>query len=111
MQYPRVLIFGQPFNDFSGGGITLTNLFKGWPKSKIAVTFIGHGLFNVTTDVCDTYYQLGKNEHKWIFPFNLIQRKFESGLRVYNQNAPKVPVNFFQAGIRYKIVNNFFIPS
>lgn len=110
MQYPRVLIFGQPFNDFSGGGITLTNLFKGWPKSKIAVTFIGHGLFNVTTDVCDTYYQLGKNEHKWIFPFNLIQRKFESGLRVYNQNAPKVPVNFFQAGIRYKIVNNFFYP-
>lgn len=88
----------------------MTNLFKGWPKSKIAVTFIGHGLFNVTTDVCDTYYQLGKNEHKWIFPFNLIQRKFESGLRVYNQNAPKVPVNFFQAGIRYKIVNNFFYP-
>ena len=74
------------------------------------MTFIGHGLFNVTTDVCDTYYQLGKNEHKWIFPFNLIQRKFESGLRVYNQNATKVPVNFFQAGIRYKIVNNFFYP-
>jgi len=110
MQYPRVLIFGQPFNDFSGGGITLTNLFKGWPKGKIAVTFIGHGLFNVTTDVCDTYYQLGRDEHKWIFPFNLIQRKFESGLRVYNQSAPKVPVNFFQAGIRYKIVNNFFYP-
>ena len=110
MQYPRVLIFGQPFNDFSGGGITLTNLFKGWPKDKIAVTFIGHGLLNVTTDVCDTYYQLGRGEHKWIFPFNLIQRRFESGLRVYNQSAPKVPVNFFQAGKRYKIVNKFFYP-
>lgn len=110
MQYPRVLIFGQPFNDFSGGGITLTNLFKGWPKSKIAVTFIGHGLFNVTTDVCDTYYQLGRYEHKWIFPFNLIQRKFESGVRVYNQNVPKIPVNFFQTGLRYKIVNNLFYP-
>ena len=110
MQYPRILIFGQPFNDFSGGGITLTNLFKGWPKSEIAVTFIGHGLFNVTTDVFDTYYQLGKDEHKWIFPFNLIQRKFESGLRVYCQSEPKVPINFFQAGIRYKIVNNFFYP-
>lgn len=110
MEYPRVLIFGQPFNDFSGGGITLTNLFKGWPKGKIAVTFIGHGLFNVTTDVCDTYYQLGKDEHKWIFPFNLIQRKFESGLRDYSQSAPKVPVNFFQTGLRYKIVNKVFYP-
>ncbi len=78
--YPRILIFGQPFNLYSGGGITLTNLFKGWPQDKIAVTAIGHVLQKTTTDVCRIYYQLGKGEQRWIFPFNLIQRSFPSGL-------------------------------
>jgi len=87
MSYPKVLIFGQPFNDYSGGGITLTNLFKGWPKDKIAVTYIGHGLENVTTDVCGTYYQLGKEEHKWKFPFNLMQREFPSGLKTFKEKT------------------------
>lgn len=109
MSFPKVLIFGQPFNSFSGGGITLTNLFKGWPKDKIAVTYIGHGLLNVTTDVCDTNYQLGKEEHKWKFPFNLIQRKFPSGLKSFDKKV-EVPVNFIQTGLRYKIVNSLFYP-
>jgi glycosyltransferase involved in cell wall biosynthesis len=109
MSFPRVLIFGQPFNNFSGGGITLTNLFKGWPKDKIAVTYLGHGLLNVTADTCDTYYQLGKEEHKWKFPFNLMQRKFPSGLKSF-EGKKEVPVNSIQKGLRYKVVNNFFYP-
>jgi glycosyltransferase involved in cell wall biosynthesis len=107
--FPKVLIFGQPFNNYSGGGITLTNLFKGWPKDKIAVTYIGHGLFNATTDVCDTYYQLGKEEHKWKLPFNLFQRKFPSGLKSFEEKA-EVPINFIQTGIRYRLVNRVFYP-
>jgi len=78
--YPRILIFGQPFNHYSGGGITLTNLFKGWPQNKIAVTATGHVLQKTTTDICRTYYQLGKDEQRWVFPLNLIQRSFPSGL-------------------------------
>jgi hypothetical protein len=35
--YPKILIFYQPFNSYSGGGITLTNLFLGWPKERLAV--------------------------------------------------------------------------
>jgi glycosyltransferase involved in cell wall biosynthesis len=108
--YPKILIFGQPFNNFSGGGITLTNLFRGWPKDKLAVTFIGHGLLNVTTDVCDTYYQLGGEEHRWIFPFNLIQRKFKSGVKKFNENQQELPINSIQKGFRYKIVNGIFYP-
>lgn len=110
MTFPRILIFGQPFNDFSGGGITLTNLFKQWPKDKIAVTFIGHGLLNVTTDVCDTYYQLGEEEHKWIFPFNLFQRRFNSGLKSFASNGPLTPIKNIRSGLRYKIVNSYFYP-
>ncbi len=109
MNYPKVFIFGQPFNNFSGGGITLTNLFKGWNKNKIAVAYLGHGLYNVTTDVCDTIYQLGYEEYKWMFPFNLIQRKFPSGLKIYDPD--KTPSFYLiQTGIRYKIVNSIFYP-
>jgi glycosyltransferase involved in cell wall biosynthesis len=110
MSFPRILIFGQPFNNFSGGGITLTNLFKGWPREKIAVAFIGHGLLNVTADVCNTYYQLGKEEHKWLFPLNLIQRKFASGLRIVDSSTIMIPPNYIQSGFRYKTVNKIFYP-
>jgi glycosyltransferase involved in cell wall biosynthesis len=108
--YPRVLIFGQPFNNYSGGGITLTNLFKGWPKDKIAVAYMGHGLYNVTTDVCDTYYQLGKEEHKWSFPLNLFQKSFPSGLKSI-VIATKPGSNRKKTGIRDKFINRFFYPA
>lgn len=80
----KALIFGQFFNNRHGGSLTLTNLVKGWPKDKIPVAFIGHGLINVTTDIFVTYYQLGCDEHKWIFPFNFIQRKFSSGHKIFS---------------------------
>mgnify|MGYP002515264152 FL=1 len=35
--YPRVLLLGHSFNNYTGMGITLTNLFAEWPKENIAV--------------------------------------------------------------------------
>jgi len=107
--YPKVLIFGQPFNNYSGGGITLTNLFKGWPKDRIAVAYMGHGLYNITTDVCDIYYQLGKEEHKWIFPLNLFQKSFPSGLKSVVTKTGS-PLSNNQKRVRNKFVNRFFYP-
>jgi len=109
MDYPRVLIIGQPFNNRHGGGITLTNLFKGWDKSKIAVADSGHMMNDVTRDVCDTYYQLGNEEYKWLFPFNLIQKKYKSGLKSFGEKSVH-PENETKNGIRYKLVNKFFYP-
>ena len=83
---PKVLIFGQSFNKNTGGGITLGNLFDGWPKDKIAVANIGHGMRDVDFSVCVNYYLLGKNEYKWMFPFNKLQRHFESGVITPNTN-------------------------
>lgn len=37
IKYPRILIFGHSFNNYTGMGITLTNLFADWPKGNIAV--------------------------------------------------------------------------
>ena len=49
--YPRILIIGPPFNNFTGGGITLSNLFKGWPKDRIAVASKDLVLSHITADV------------------------------------------------------------
>jgi glycosyltransferase involved in cell wall biosynthesis len=78
--YPKVLVFSQSFNNFSGGGITLTNLFLGWPKERIAVVTYNYMLVGISTDICDTYYQLGQEEIHWIFPFSLVRGKNQSGL-------------------------------
>ena len=91
MHLPRVLIVGQPFNNNSGGGITQANLFGGWEKDKIAVVSTVHMFNNLNTTICDTYYILGDKEYKWIFPFNLLQRKVASGLRKIDDQDTKQP--------------------
>ncbi len=70
--YPKILISGQYFHRNSGSGITLSNLFSGWDKKKIAdaASFI----ISPAYDVCDTYYQLGSSDFKLRFPFNLKRR-------------------------------------
>jgi glycosyltransferase involved in cell wall biosynthesis len=107
--YPRILIFGPPFNNFTGGGITLSNLFKGWAKNKIAVASTGHMLQDLATDVCDTYYLLGKNEQRWMFPFNRLQRPFPSGLITFN-NPSNVSGVRSKVSFRRILVDKYFYP-
>lgn len=59
--YPKVL-FVTPcaFNHTTGGGITFSNLFTGWPKDNIAT--IHNDVVPVTTDVCEKYYFLTRKE-------------------------------------------------
>jgi glycosyltransferase involved in cell wall biosynthesis len=107
--YPKILIFGAPFNNFYGGGITLSNLFKGWPKDKIAVAATGHVLQGVSFDVCDLYYRLGSDEQRWRFPLNLVQRSFPSGrVSPVKQINPKPRRKRIR--IRRILVNNIFYP-
>jgi glycosyltransferase involved in cell wall biosynthesis len=107
--YPRILIFGQSFTNSTGGGITISNLFKGWPKEKISVAVTGHASYNVSTEICDTYYQLGIEEYRWIFPFNLIQKPFPSGLKSFDQNSTVSVINK-KTGIREVLINKIFFP-
>ncbi len=108
--YPRILIFGQPFNNYTGGGITLSNLFKGWPKDKIAVAATGHVLQSVSTDVCNTYYLLGKEEQKWIFPFNYLQRTFPSGLMSFSKKEDLSEIQPRHVNTRKILVDKIFFP-
>ena len=59
--FPRVLfITSAAFNHVSGGGITFSNLFYGWPKDHIAT--VHNDITPVATDVCERYFRLGNRE-------------------------------------------------
>ena len=110
MELPKVLIIGQPFNNDTGGGITLSNLFKGWDRDKIAVACSGYSLLdNIDTEVCNTYYQLGEKEHKWSFPFNLLQRKYPSGLIQFGEKRIH-NLTISRSKLRISVIKNFCSP-
>ena len=110
MALPKVLIVGQPFNNDTGGGITLSNLFHGWDRDKLAVACSGYLLLdNIDTEVCNTYYQLGHKEHKWRFPFNYLQRKYFSGLLKFDEKRIQ-NLTIAKSKLRIKIIMNFFYP-
>ena len=74
MNYPRLLIINNySFNEFRGGGITLKNLFLGWPKDKIAFAHLSDS--KPMTSVCDKYYKIGYDESHYIFPINKLSNE------------------------------------
>jgi len=111
MSLPKVLILNQPFNTNSGGGVTLTNLFSGWDKDKLAVICSGR-LLDTTPklDLCDEYYQIGEQEHKWLFPFSLIKRKYPSGLVQFDTSASAKP-KVGKSKLRVNLIMKVFYPT
>src|ERR1017187_5091549 len=108
MDFPKVLILNQPFTYETGGGITLTNLFAGWPSEKVAVVCQSYLLKNSNTDICKRYYQLGHKEHKFMFPLNLIKRKHYSGpidLNEYKIGVPDKPKSKFRNKLIFRFLN------
>jgi glycosyltransferase involved in cell wall biosynthesis len=87
MDYIRVIILGETFRLNGGGGITMTNLFRDWPVSKIGVITDGIAETNPLTKY--SYYQLGDEEIKFPFPFNFAQNHVRSGPYSFNsKNSP-----------------------
>lgn len=111
MEFPKVLIFSQPFEKSTGGGITLSNLFKNWSKEKLAVACSGYLLsYNIDTDVCDNYYQLGYRETKWQFPFSIVQRKYASGPIKFSEKKKIQNVSLPKSEFRVKLIMKVLIP-
>lgn len=71
--YPRVLVVGQSFNRCCGGGVTLSNLFEGWPPDRLAAAALPGRVMD--RDVCDQQYVLGTDESVWAWPLSLIRRR------------------------------------
>lgn len=80
MTYPKVLIIGQVIDKKNGSGITLSNLFKGWPKDKLAVATSIYLNNDLDFSICETYYQLGYNNKQHPFPLNIFHPKIRCGI-------------------------------
>lgn len=108
MKIPKVLIIGQPFNNETGGGITLSNLFSGWGSENLAIVcspYLLNG--NTNTEACDNYYQLGHKEHLWVFPFNVLSKKYHSGpFEFKNQTS----ISSRSTSMRAKFVKGYLNP-
>ena len=110
MALPKVLIVNQPFVNDTGGGITLSNLFSGWDSEKLAVACSGYIMSpDIDANICNNYYQLGHKERKWIFPLNLVTRKYYSGpVRLTDKTQDNIVVK--KSKLRVKLIMNFLHP-
>ncbi len=111
---PKVLIIGQPFNDNTGGGITLTHLFHRWSSESLAVACSGY-LIDSHTDfeICNKYYQLGEKENQTFFPFSVMKRKYHSGpiVPLEGKNDSRHIVEHIpKQNLRLKLINELFVP-
>ncbi len=77
--YPKILVIGQPFHNKSGGGITISNLFKNFPKSNIALATDYKNVGRNDYTYCKNVYRLGNKEYKIFFPFSLVFKTGNSG--------------------------------
>jgi hypothetical protein len=106
----KILIISETFKSNSGGGITLTNLFKDYPKEYLANAVEAKEIYNISTDsVCGKFYSLGFEEKKVLKLFSFLQKKYPSGEYVF-QKPLKIGenVNKKSKSIRAHIIDSFF---
>ncbi len=61
MRLPRLLfVTSASFNGITGGGITFSNLFRGWPEDRLFT--VHNDPVPVSFDVCRNYYRLDRAE-------------------------------------------------
>src|ERR1019366_256858 len=60
--------------------------------------------------ICNNYYQLGEKEHKWIFPFNFLQKRFQSGVLKFDEAIVNGNIEHSTKTFRSKIVDDLFYP-
>ena len=76
-EHPRTLIVGRGFDQTSGAGITLSSLFRDWPRDRLAAACAASETMD--TSVCENYYALGSEEARWIWPLSRFGRSIPSG--------------------------------
>ena len=110
MIHPKVLIIGQVLDKKNGSGITLSNLFKGWPKDRLAVAtniFLdGH----VDFSTCEIYYQLGYNSKQHPFPLNIFHSKINCGpikRKLNNTENENKPVHQSRKSFGFQKIHSF----
>lgn len=108
----KILILNQPFDNQTGGGITLSNLFEGINPDQIAIVCAAQLVSNHTNfDKSNHYYQLGSMEQHWNFPFSQMSSKNFSGSIGKNQEKSKtLGSTLKKQSLKGKIVNEMVFP-
>jgi glycosyltransferase involved in cell wall biosynthesis len=110
MNYPKILIIGQSFNKKNGGGVTISNLFKDWPKDRLAVASNNNLYSDLDTSVCNTYYQLSYSGKLHPFPINIILPKINCGILPINSNTNSqteaTPVKAGKYKVMYRVITS-----
>ncbi len=76
-EYPRILVIsGHGFNKTTGGGVTFSNLFAGWPKDALAC--VHNDPEPTTNDVCERFFVLGTEELDLAPPFDRLRRGYRA---------------------------------
>ena len=95
--FPRILVVtGNNFNLVTGGGITLTNLFRGWPADRIAN--LHEDATPEDRSVCRNFYRLTEKEIRWVWPFSLLRRAYGCFKRVSAEKSAPAGVQGLSAG-------------
>lgn len=97
---PRVLfVTPASFNHLTGGGVTFSNLFAGWPNDRLAT--IHNDSVPTTSDVCSRYFVLGRNEIELVPPLNLVRmwRDRKRAEDVASGTAAPLPSNDAPGGL------------
>lgn len=72
-EFPSVLVVSpNSFNPYFGGGVTLTNLYREWPKDKIAI--LHSDTIPSDRTVCENEYRLTGEELEWKWPVSMVKR-------------------------------------
>jgi glycosyltransferase involved in cell wall biosynthesis len=70
--YPKVLVISSSsFNDYNGTGVTMSNLFREWPKDKLAVIH-SDNLFEPNREICLNNYKHGLGDRRIFLLSSLI---------------------------------------
>jgi hypothetical protein len=87
-EYPRVLIVGYDVVNATGTGVTMSCLFKEWPKHRIAIASSNMNIGE--SDFAGEYYRFGTLENRWVWPLSIIPRES------WKVSGPVSPINRFE---------------
>ncbi|HKY22410.1 MAG TPA: glycosyltransferase family 4 protein [Vicinamibacterales bacterium] len=87
---PRVLVATpNNFNLEAGAGITLSNLFRGWPIDRLAN--VHEDRTPADRSVCRNSFRLTHREVQWAWPFSLIEPPATGAQNDYGTSAVTLP--------------------
>jgi glycosyltransferase involved in cell wall biosynthesis len=101
-KYPKVLLLCH-FSQSRSSGITIRNLFKNWPDSRIAVVEYSDLIESIYVPEISRYYILGQKEVRYLWPFSCFRKPRASTGYVLHTAPPAVKARAPRTGLRAKV--------